>query len=115
MSDSLTGSVEDEIQFNSSTATIADVNARTAQGTATAYGTETRPQDVDPVNHPSHYTKHPSGIECIQITEHMGSNLGNVMKYVWRCDLKHDAIQDLEKAAYYLNREINKRKAIPNA
>ena len=31
----------------------------------------------DPVNHPKHYTEHPSGIECIQITEHMGFNLGN--------------------------------------
>ena len=40
----------------------------------------------DVVNHPSHYTGHPSGIECIQITEHMGFNLGNALKYIWRCD-----------------------------
>lgn len=65
---------------------------------------------TDAVNNPAHYTAHPSGIECIQVTEHMGFNLGNVVKYVWRCDLKQDSIQDLEKAAFYLAREIEKRK-----
>ena len=64
---------------------------------------------VDQVNHPSHYTSDPSGIECIQITEHMGFNLGNAMKYVWRADLKHDAIEDLRKAMWYIQREIEKR------
>lgn len=63
----------------------------------------------DPVNQPKHYTRHPSGIECIQITEHMGFNLGNALKYIWRCDLKDDAIEDLKKAAWYLNRELEKR------
>ena len=63
----------------------------------------------DPVNHPAHYTKHPSGIECIQITEHMGFNLGNAVKYVWRADLKGDAIEDLKKARWYIEREIQKR------
>jgi hypothetical protein len=65
----------------------------------------------DPVNHPKHYTSHPSGVECIQITEHMGFNLGNALKYVWRADLKDDAIEDMEKAVWYLQREIAKRKA----
>ena len=64
----------------------------------------------DPVNHPKHYTEHPSGIECIQITEHMGFCLGNAIKYIWRADLKNDAIEDLEKAAWYIQREIAKRK-----
>lgn len=64
----------------------------------------------DPVNNPEHYRGHPSGIECIQITEHMGFNLGNALKYIWRCDLKHDAIEDLEKAKWYIQREIDKRK-----
>lgn len=63
----------------------------------------------DPVNHPKHYTAHPSGIECIQITEHMGFNLGNAMKYVWRADLKNDAVEDLRKAMWYIQREIEKR------
>ena len=64
----------------------------------------------DPVNHPKHYTSHPSGVECIQITRHMGFNLGNAMKYIWRADLKHNAIEDLEKAVFYLKDEIEKRK-----
>lgn len=64
----------------------------------------------DAVNHPAHYTKHPSGIECIQITEHMGFNLGNALKYIWRCDLKLDAIEDLKKARWYIDREIAKRE-----
>lgn len=63
----------------------------------------------DPVNHPSHYTSHPSGIECIKITEHMSFNLGNVLKYIWRADLKGEAIEDLKKAKWYLEREIAKR------
>jgi hypothetical protein len=65
----------------------------------------------DPVNHPKHYTDHPSGIECIQITEHMGFNLGNALKYIWRCDLKKDAIEDLNKAIWYIQRELAKRQA----
>ena len=64
----------------------------------------------DPVNHPTHYTSHPSGVECIEITEHMGFNLGNALKYIWRADLKADAIEDMEKAIWYLQREIAKRR-----
>lgn len=63
----------------------------------------------DKVNHPLHYTNHPSGVECITITEHMGFNLGNAIKYIWRADLKADAIEDLRKAAWYVNREIERR------
>jgi len=65
----------------------------------------------DRINHPPHYTAHPSGVECIQVTEHMGFNLGNAVKYIWRCDLKADAIEDLEKAIWYIRREIERRKA----
>ena len=64
----------------------------------------------DNVNHPSHYTSHPSGVEVIQITEHMGFCLGNAIKYILRCDEKHDAIEDLKKAVWYLEREIAKRE-----
>jgi hypothetical protein len=63
----------------------------------------------DVVNKPPHYTEHPSGIECIQVTEHMGFNLGNAIKYIWRCDLKRDAIEDLKKAQWYIEREIDRR------
>ena len=64
----------------------------------------------DPVNHPKHYTEHKSGVECIQITEHMGFCLGNAVKYIWRADLKNNAIEDLEKARWYVDREIDLRK-----
>lgn len=64
----------------------------------------------DPVNHPKHYTSHPSGVECIVITEHMSFNIGNAIKYLWRANEKGAPILDLEKAVWYINREINKRK-----
>ena len=65
--------------------------------------------DHDPVNHPRHYTEHPSGVECIQITEHMNFCLGNAVKYIWRADLKHDVIEDIDKAVWYLLREKQRR------
>ena len=65
----------------------------------------------DPVNHPPHYTGHPSGVECITIVQHMGFCLGNVVKYVWRADLKGNAVEDLEKARFYLDQEIARRNA----
>jgi hypothetical protein len=65
---------------------------------------------VDLVNHPPHYCSHPSGVEVITITEHMGFCLDNVIKYVLRADLKGDAIEDLRKAAWYLDREIARRE-----
>ena len=63
----------------------------------------------DPVNHPSHYTGHPSGVECIQIAEHFNFCLGNAIKYIWRAGEKGDALEDLKKARWYLNREITNR------
>jgi hypothetical protein len=65
-------------------------------------------EDSDKVNHPHHYTNHPSGVECIQITEHMNFCLGNAIKYIWRADLKN-GVEDLKKAVFYLNREIENR------
>lgn len=67
------------------------------------------PPKTEQVDHPKHYTSHPSGVECIQITEHMGFNLGNAIKYVWRADEKNNAVEDLRKAVWYINREIAKR------
>lgn len=62
---------------------------------------------ADAVNHPKHYKLHPSGVECIAITEHFNFNLGNAIKYIWRAGLKSpSAIEDLKKAAWYLAREI---------
>lgn len=60
----------------------------------------------DPVNHPRHYTTHPSGIECIEITRWMNFNLGNAFKYIWRADNKGATIEDLKKARWYLDDEI---------
>ena len=64
----------------------------------------------DVVNHPTHYKSHPSGVEVIQITEHMNFCLGNVVKYILRAEHKGATIQDLEKAQWYLKREIERRK-----
>ncbi len=79
----------------------------------------------DPVNHPTHYTSDPSGVECITITRHRNFNIGNAIKYLWRAGLKklgegglvpHDApspaeakqIEDLNKAIWYIADEIER-------
>lgn len=73
--------------------------------------TNTTPKH-DPVNHPSHYTQYPH--EVIEFTEHMNFNKGNAVKYISRAGFKDvdKEIEDLEKAAWYINREIElvKRK-----
>jgi hypothetical protein len=61
-----------------------------------------------PVHHPAHYTAYP--VEVIELTEHLNFCLGNVVKYVARADHKGSDIEDLEKAAWYLEREIQRRK-----
>lgn len=78
---------------------------------------------TDNVNHPAHYNSHPSGVECITITEHMNFNVGNAIKYLWRAgikvchprDISEEAdrtrkshLEDLKKAAWYINREIER-------
>jgi hypothetical protein len=65
----------------------------------------------DPVNHPAHYTSHPSGVEAIDITEFMSFCLGNVIKYVMRADYKTDRLEDLQKARWYLEREISREQS----
>ena len=62
--------------------------------------------EADPVNHPEHYKV--GGIETIDFIEakSLGYNLGNVVKYITRSDHKGNKLQDLQKAAWYLNREI---------
>lgn len=68
------------------------------------------PNKKETINHPAHYNRHPSGIECIDVVEHFGFNVGNAIKYLWRADHKGNAIEDLSKAKWYVEREINKRK-----
>jgi len=63
---------------------------------------------MDNVNNPKHYTSHPSGVECIEITEHMSFNLGNAVKYLWRASLKGAEVEDLRKAKWYVEREIKR-------
>ena len=62
----------------------------------------------DMVNHPVNYTNHPSGVEVIQITEHMNFCLGNAIKYLMRSEYKGKQIEDLKKAIWYISREIER-------
>lgn len=64
---------------------------------------------VDMVNHPPHYNGHPSGVECIEVTERLPFNLGNAFKYVFRHRAKNGR-QDLEKARWYLARELERQQ-----
>lgn len=66
----------------------------------------------DNVNHPKHYNSHPSGIECIEITENLESNLANAIKYLWRGPDKGNYIEDVKKAQWYINREFNRVKGL---
>lgn len=78
------------------------------------------PMDEDVVNHPSHYTSHPSGVECITISEHYNFCIGNGFKYLWRAGLKsapdmlEKEIEDCEKAVWYITRHINNLKKKQN-
>lgn len=71
-------------------------------------------EDKDNVNHPKHYTSHPSGVECIEITKHYDFCIGNAIKYLWRAGLKSEQgyssdekqIEDLKKAIWYINKKI---------
>ena len=74
---------------------------------------------VDNVNHPAHYNSHPSGIECIEIARHHNFNIGNAIKYLWRAGLKSEKgmedadkqVEDLRKAIFYINDEIERIKS----
>ena len=69
----------------------------------------TLPVKRDAIN-PDHYKSHPSGVECIQITEHFNFNIGNAIKYLWRAGMKDETEQELTKAVWYLNRELMRIK-----
>lgn len=67
-------------------------------------------QSEDPeerVDHPRHYNRHLSNIECIEIIEHLPCNLANAVKYIWRHSLKatETPLHDLKKARWYTLRE----------
>ena len=79
------------------------------------YVAKTEPKK-DMVNHPAHYNSHPSGIECIDIVRHHNFNIGNAIKYLWRCgikteegmDIQDKSIEDLRKAIFYIQDEITR-------
>ena len=71
---------------------------------------ELKKQD-DIIEHPAHYTQ---GIECMDYIERHKLNYarGNIIKYVTRAGLKDESkeVEDLEKARWYLDREIERVK-----
>lgn len=74
----------------------------------------------DNINHPKHYTDTPFGLEVIDITEHYNFCIGNALKYIMRAGLKCEKgmtqeekmMEDLGKAVWYLNREMQKQKKL---
>lgn len=70
---------------------------------------------ADPINHPPHYVGFSNGAEVIDITEHLNFNRGNAVKYLARAGVKDPSpegeLEDLQKAAWYVNREIARLKA----
>ena len=69
--------------------------------------------ETDMVNHPAHYTGHPT-IEAIEVLEHVQDyRLGTAMKYLWRIAFggKHDSVEDAKKAMWYIQRWLDKHDA----
>jgi hypothetical protein len=66
------------------------------------------------VIHPTHYGGKDNPYEAIKVIEAwgVGFNLGNTLKYISRAGKKDNIIQDLEKALFYLDREIQNRKKL---
>lgn len=63
------------------------------------------------VNHPAHYTWHPAGIEAVAVCEAFNYNLGNAIAYIWRSGgsvTKGEIETDLEKAIWYIQRELER-------
>lgn len=71
-------------------------------------------KDKSKVKHPKHYGGKDNPYEAIKVIEAwgVGFNLGNTLKYISRAGKKDDIIQDLEKALFYLDREIQNLKKI---
>lgn len=64
---------------------------------------------------PHYYKSHPSGVECIDISEALGLNLGSAFQYVWRAALKHETPkEDLSKALWFIKREKWRRSEYPD-
>jgi Protein of unknwon function (DUF3310) len=68
---------------------------------------EVHDPEFDPIN-PTHYKTHPSGVECITITRHHNFNVGNAIKYAWRHLEKPNPVEELKKAIWYLQDEVER-------
>lgn len=100
---------------------LPDIIKDTEYFTPTFETCSTSDVKVDMVNHPSHYTwlKEKCGIEVIDVTRWLDFNIGNAVKYLLRAGHKTEkgltnkdkAIQDLEKAIWYITDKINQLKS----
>lgn len=91
-------------------APVATPPSATAQ--ATAPDTVVAVPAPDPVNRPRHYTAHRSGVECIEISEHLCANLAQALQYVWRAPYKGHMAEDLAKARWFIVRECARRNKL---
>lgn len=64
------------------------------------------PVGISAIDHPNHYNWF--DIECIDVIENFNYNLGAAIKHLWRAGRKNDIIEDLQKAAWYIQREIER-------
>lgn len=82
-----------------------------SQVRAAVAAVKNRKHGEEVVEHPSHYNH--GKYECIDVIEdlNLNFNLGSCLKYLWRLGRKDDEITELEKAKWYLERELQTRKA----
>lgn len=91
---------------------IVDIFRKDEQSHETA---STMAEEYDNVNHPRHYTSHPSGVECVDIIRYYCFTIGSAIKYLWRCGLKKEQgmsdidkeIEDMKKAIWYIKDRIH--------
>lgn len=111
----------DGIELPSSVVDPADVPpagvtspGRALEGDAVGSSTPAPARDGthDPVNRPAHYTAHSSGVECIEISEHLCANLAQALQYVWRAPYKGRMAEDLAKARWFIVRECARRQSM---
>lgn len=104
--------VENSSEWDKAGNGLCDLNGYFDKSVSIVWKREKVEVEVDNVNHPKHYTGHPSGIECIEITRHHDFAIGNAIKYLWRAGLKDsdNEIQDLEKAVWYIQDKIKQLK-----
>lgn len=94
-----------------------DDHTKNLQQYMAAMSSESEAATEDLVNHPKHYKMY-KGLEVIDLTEQMNFNRGNAVKYICRAGYKGDAsaeVEDLRKAAWYINREIERIDGRPES